>query len=352
MTQTATLATAASATQLDLWWVMLAPLFPFLGFALLALLPRDLRNTLRFVPILCLATTFGIAVAAAATIWPGAPIGEAFYTLKWTLGYLGSLPITLSLAVDSLAVLMLIMVSIVGLCVQVYSLDYMKKDERIGWFYCIMSLFLAAMLGFVLSGNILLQFALWEIMGVCSYCLIGFWYRSKAPRQASQKAFLVTRAGDVGFFIALSAIFVAARSFEFDQIFATAADWSPFLLAVAAFGLIWAAIGKSAQFPLSAWLPDAMAGPTPGSALIHAATMVVAGVFLLIRMLPVLTLYPLAMNVILTVGVITALYGGLLACFQTDIKKVLAFSTISQLGFLFAAIGVGSAFVAIFHTLT
>ncbi|MCL2379477.1 MAG: NADH-quinone oxidoreductase subunit L [Coriobacteriia bacterium] len=338
--------------QLNLWWVALAPLFPFFGFALLICLPRELRKTLRYVPIACLTMSFFIAVAAAIAIWPGGPVNEAFYTLQWTLGHIGAIPLTLSLAVDSLAVIMLLMVSIVGLCVQIYSLHYMKDDERIGWFYCIMSLFLAAMLGFVLSGNILLQFALWEIMGVCSYFLIGFWYRNKAPRQASQKAFLVTRAGDVGFFIALSAIFVAAQSFELSQIFATAASWSPFLLAVVCLGLIWAAIGKSAQFPMSIWLPDAMAGPTSGSALIHAATMVVAGVFLLLRMLPVLTLYPLAMNIILAVGVITALYGGLLACFQKELKRVLAFSTISQLGFLFAALGVGAGFVAAFHTIT
>ena len=338
--------------QLNLWWVTLAPLFPLLAFAVLALLPRSLRNTLRFLPVVGLAASFIIAVAAAITIWPGGPINAAFYTLSWSLGTIGGLPLTISLAVDSLAVLMLLMVSFVGLCVQIYSLYYMKKDERIGWFFCIKSLFLAAMLGFVLSGGLLLQFALWEIMGVCSYALIGFWFREKAPRKASQKAFLVTRAGDVGFFVALSAVFVGAHSFEFDQIFASAPDWSPLILGAVVFGLIWAAIGKSAQFPLSAWLPDAMAGPTPGSALIHAATMVVAGVFMLIRMLPVLQLSPLAMNMILAVGVVTALYGGLLACFQKDLKKVLAFSTISQLGFLFAAIGVGSAFVAVFHLTT
>jgi len=342
----------AVVPQLNLWWVLLAPLFPLLGFALLALLPRELRNNLRYVPVAGLAASFLIAIAAGITIWPGGPINEAFYTLSWSLGNIGAVPLTVSFAVDSLAVLMLIMVSFVGLCVQVYSLRYMKDDERIGWFFCIKSLFLAAMLGFVLSGGLLLQFAFWEIMGVCSFALIGFWYREKAPRKASQKAFLMTRAGDVGFFIALSAVFVAANSFEFDQIFASAHTWSPFLLAVVAFGLIWAAIGKSAQFPLSAWLPDAMAGPTPGSALIHAATMVVAGVFVLIRMLPVIELTPAAMNTILAVGVITALYGGLLACFQTDLKKVLAFSTISQLGFLFTAIGVGSAFVATFHLTT
>jgi NADH-quinone oxidoreductase subunit L len=348
----ATTYATSAVPQLNLWWVMLAPLFPLLGFAALALLPRKLRNALRFVPVVGLALSLCIAIAAAVAIWPGAAINEAFYTLSWTLGTVGMLPITLSLAVDSLAVIMLIMVSLVGLCVQIYSLHYMKDDERVGWFFCIKSLFLAAMLGFVLSGGLLLQFAFWEIMGVCSYALIGFWYRNKAPRKASQKAFLITRAGDVGFFIALAAVFVGAQSFEFDQIFASAPDWSPFALAVVAFGLIWAAMAKSAQFPLSAWLPDAMAGPTPGSALIHAATMVVAGVFMLIRMLPVLELSPLAMNLILTVGVVTALYGGLLACFQTDLKKVLAFSTVSQLGFLFAAIGVGSAFVAVFHLTT
>ena len=350
--EAATTYTSTAIPQLNLWWVMLAPLFPLLGFALLALLPRELRNALRFVPIVGLALSFIIAVAAAVIIWPGGAIGQSFYTFSWTLGTVGAIPLTLSFAVDSLAVIMLIMVSLVGLCVQIYSLNYMKDDERVGWFFCIKSLFLAAMLGFVLSGGLLLQFAFWEIMGVCSYALIGFWYRNKAPRKAAQKAFLVTRAGDVGFFIALSAVFVGAQSFEFDQIFASAPSWSPALLTVVVLGLIWAAIGKSAQFPLSAWLPNAMAGPTPGSALIHAATMVVAGVFMLIRMLPVLELSPLAMNIILSVGIITALYGGLLACFQTDLKKLLAFSTISQLGFLFAAVGVGAAFVATFHMTT
>jgi NADH-quinone oxidoreductase subunit L len=244
------------------------------------------------------------------------------------------------------------MVSTVGLCVQIYSLFYMKDDERKGWFFCVMSLFLAAMLAFVLSGNLLLEFAMWEVMGVCSYLLIGFWYRDEAPRKASQKAFLVTRTGDVGFFVALAAIFAACQSFEFEHIFATAGSWSPVLLLVASIGLIWAAMGKSAQFPLSAWLPDAMAGPTPGSALIHAATMVVAGVFMLTRMLPVLSLTPVALQIILWVGIITALYGGTLACFQTDLKKVLAFSTISQLGLMFAAIGAGSAAATVFHLTT
>jgi len=338
--------------QMNLWWVMLAPVFPLLGFIALALLPRALRNKLRYIPIAGLAISFLIAVAAAIAIWPGGEINAPFYQLSWTLGHVGTIPLTLSLAVDSLAVLMLLMVSLVGLCVQVYSLRYMKDDQRIGWFFTVKSLFLAAMLTFVLSGGLLLQFAMWEIMGLCSYLLIGFWYRNSAPRKASQKAFLVTRAGDVGFFIALSAVFVGAHSFEFADIFAAAPDWSPFLLGVVVFGLIWAAIGKSAQFPLSAWLPDAMAGPTPGSALIHAATMVVAGVFMLVRMMPVIELSTLAMNVILAVGVITALYGALSACFQDDLKRVLAFSTISQLGFLFAVIGAGATFVAVFHLTT
>ena len=343
---------AHSVEHLNLWWVLLAPAFPALGFAALVFLSRRMRNMLRFVPLVCLSISLCIAVAADIVIWPGGHIGEAFYSLSWTLGTLGGVPLTMSFAVDSLSVLMLAMVSIVGLGVQTYSLFYMKNDERVGWFFCVLSLFLAAMLGFVLSGSLLLQFALWEIMGVCSYSLIGFWYREEAPRKASQKAFLFTRAGDVGFFIALAAIFAACQSFEFATIFETAGQWSPLLLAVACLGLVWAAIGKSAQFPLSAWLPDAMAGPTPGSALIHAATMVVAGVFMLIRMLPVLALYPVAMNIILIVGVVTALYGGLLACFQNDLKRVLAFSTISQLGFLFAAIGVNEAVVSVFHMTT
>ncbi|MDR1775974.1 MAG: NADH-quinone oxidoreductase subunit L [Actinomycetes bacterium] len=340
------------AQNLNLWWVLLVPLLPAAAFVVLLPMSRRVRNACRFVPIAAMVVALGLSIAAAVQVYPGSHIGEPFWQVAWQLATLGGHAVTISFAVDSLAVLMLVMVCIVGICVQIFSLFYMKDDDRRGWFFCVMALFLAAMLGFVLSGSLLVEFALWEIMGVCSYLLIGFWYRDEAPRKASQKAFLVTRTGDVGFFVALAAIYAACGSFEFEHIFATVANWSPALLMVSSIGLIWAAIGKSAQIPLSAWLPDAMAGPTPGSALIHAATMVVAGVFMLTRMLPVLTLNPLAMQIILVVGIITALYGAILACFQTDLKKVLAFSTISQLGYMVAAIGVGSATAAVFHLTT
>jgi NADH-quinone oxidoreductase subunit L len=247
---------------------------------------------------------------------------------------------------------MLLVVTIVGLCVQVYSLGYMHGDERIGWYYAVLSLFSAAMLAVVLADNFLMLYMAWEVMGLCSYLLIGFWHTEEGPRKASIKAFLTTRVGDVGFALGLAVMFTATGSFSFDVVLPAASSWAPGVATACALLLLFGAMGKSAQFPLHVWLPDAMAGPTPASALIHAATMVAAGVYLVLRALPIFVASGVALSVTMTIGIITTLLGGTLALIQYDIKKVLAYSTISQLGYMFVALGTASEVAALYHLVT
>jgi NADH-quinone oxidoreductase subunit L len=251
-----------------------------------------------------------------------------------------------------MAAVLLVTVTFVAVCVQIYSLGYMKGEAREGWYYAVLSLFTAAMLTLVLADTLLLVFAMWELMGLCSYLLIGFWYEQEAPRQASQKAFLTTRVGDIGFLIALFVIFGAAGTWELSGVLASVESWAPGVATAAAVGLLLAAMGKSAQVPLHVWLPDAMAGPTPASALIHAATMVAAGVYLVARTLAIFEAAPQVLQATLVIGSVTAILGGLLAAVQHDVKKVLAYSTISQLGLMFMALGAGSIVAALFHLVT
>lgn len=333
-------------------WILLIPLLPVLAFAALIFLPRTVRNKVLYIAPIAMIASASLAVAGVVTNLPGHHIGEALYHTSYVLGTVGATSIELALSVDSLSIAMLAMVSIIGACVQIFSIAYMKDDERRGWYFTVMSLFTAAMLVLVMSGDLLLIFAMWEIMGLCSYLLIGFWYREDAPRKASQKAFLVTRAADLGFFIALGTAWMTVGTFNLEVILESASTWAPGALVAISLGLLWAAMGKSAQFPLSVWLPDAMAGPTPGSALIHAATMVAAGVFVLARMLPVIELIPWILSAVGWIGIVTALIAAFMACFQTDLKKVLAYSTISQLGLMFVALGAGSAVAALFHLTT
>ncbi|MCL2332464.1 MAG: NADH-quinone oxidoreductase subunit L [Actinomycetia bacterium] len=333
-------------------WLFLIPAFPAFGFLALAFLPRLWRNRLVYLGPVLVGLSAAAAVIGFVHYFPGAGVGKLFAEFSWSLARMGATQLKISFGLDSLAIITVAMVAIVGLCVQVYSLFYLKDDERRGWYFCVLLLFTAAMLALVMAGNLLLVFAMWEIMGVCSYLLIGFWHTEEAPRRASIKAFLVTRAGDVGFFIALAVIYAACGSFELSTVLQSASAWPAATVVTVGICLLWAAAGKSAQLPLSVWLPDAMAGPTPASAIIHAATMVAAGIFVLARMMPVLVLSAPVLHIALWVGIITALFGAFLACFQTDIKKILAFSTISQLGLMFAALGIGLIEPAIFHLIT
>ena len=266
----------------------------------------------------------------------------------------GDTRIPLGMTVDALAIIMLGLVSAVALAVQVYSLGYMRGDARFGWYFAVHSLFAAAMLGLVLADNLLVFYVLWELVGLGSYLLIGFWYERRSAAEAAKKAFITTRIGDVALLTGILVLFKVTGTFSMSEIFAQAeaGEISRTSLNLSGALIFLGAAGKSAQFPFHVWLPDAMEGPTPVSALIHAATMVAAGVYLVARMAPLLVFAPGVLDFIAYVGLVTAFLGGVLALVQNDIKRALAYSTISQLGFMMLALG-GIGFAAgIFHLLT
>ena len=266
--------------------------------------------------------------------------------------------------VDNMTIVMLFVVTLVSFLVHVYSMGYMHGEVRYNRFFAVLGLFTFSMLGLCITNNLLFLFIFWELVGVCSYFLIGFYYEKKSAQHASIKAFMTTRLGDLGFFIAILVIASQTRSLDFQTIFASVqgGTWTPALLTFAGIALFFGPIGKSAQFPLHVWLPDAMEGPTPVSALIHAATMVAAGVYLVARMFPFLAGAPYFQGgdffestpllVVALVGAFTAFFAATIAFSQTDIKKVLAYSTISQLGYMVLGIGVGSVSAGMFHLTT
>ncbi|WP_165073431.1 NADH-quinone oxidoreductase subunit L [Paludisphaera rhizosphaerae] len=260
------------------------------------------------------------------------------------------LSIPLGVHIDNLAVVMFLMVTFVATLVHVYSMGYMAEDARYPRFFAFLSLFCFSMLGLIAAPNLFMIFVFWELVGVCSYLLIGFWYVEKANADAANKAFIVNRVGDVGMLIGLGILWSALGTFDFQEIAARAGTISPGLLTLAGLGVFAGCAGKSAQFPLHVWLPDAMAGPTPVSALIHAATMVAAGVYLVARFFPVFT--PEVLLVIAYTGGATLLIAATIAMVQTDYKKVLAYSTVSQLGFMMLGLGVGGWSAGVFHLLT
>lgn len=279
--------------------------------------------------------------------------GAGEFSSEWFT--VGSTVITVGITVDQLSVVMLAIVTFVALLVQIYSISYMKDEPRVGWYFAVHSLFVASMLILVLANNLLILYFAWELVGLCSYLLIGFWYEKRAAAEAAKKAFVTTRIGDVGLLIGIILLFKATGTFQISTIIHIAqqggiADTS---LMVAVLLLFLGAMGKSAQFPLHVWLPDAMEGPTPVSALIHAATMVVAGVYLVARVFPLFELAPpITLTIVAIVGLTTAIIGASIALVMTDLKKVLAYSTISHLGFMMLALGSGAYVVAMFHLFT
>jgi NADH-quinone oxidoreductase subunit L len=335
-------------------YVIAIPLLPAAVFLLFFLLPRRARNKMLYVPIGAMAASFALSIPAFLAVWPGGEEAahEGIWQVSYAMGTIGAKSVDLILRLDSFSAMMLIVVTVVGLAVQIYSLSYMHGEERVGWYYAVLSLFTSAMLLVVLAGDFLLFYMSWEVMGLCSYLLIGFWFAEVAARNASIKAFLVTRVGDVGFAIGLALIWVTVGSFDFHEVLPAAHSWAPGIATAVAFLLLFGAMGKSAQFPLHVWLPDAMAGPTPASALIHAATMVAAGVFLVARALPIFEASGVALETVLLIGAVTALIGATMGAVQYDIKKVLAYSTISQLGYMFIGLGTGSIAAGLFHLFT
>src|SRR5947209_9868313 len=270
------------------------------------------------------------------------------------IDFVGVFRVPFGFVLDNLSKTMLVLVSGVGSLIHIYSLGYMRDDEGKSRYFAALSLFMFAMLGLVLSNNFLMLFIFWELVGFTSYVLIGHWFERDAAANAASKAFITTRIGDFGFMIGILMVWMATGSVVFDDIVAhlSKITSNPGYLTIAALLIFCGAVGKSAQFPLHVWLPDAMEGPTPVSALIHAATMVAAGVYLLVRVAFLIQASQTALLVIAWIGTITALLGALMATQQSDIKKILAYSTISQLGYMVMAVGLTSNEAAMFHLFT
>jgi len=265
---------------------------------------------------------------------------------------MGAFSIQLGFLVDNITIIMLLVVALISTCTHVFSLKYLKGDIRYSRYFAYLGLFTFSMNGIVLANNLISMYMSWELVGVSSYLLIGHWFEKESAANAAKKAFLTNRVGDIGFFIGIMLIYTAIGSFTFTDIFEGVAGGvlAGTTLTLAGVGLFLGAMGKSSQFPLHIWLPDAMEGPTPVSALMHAATMVAAGVYLTIRIFPILS--PDALLVVAYVGGFTALFAATIAITQNDIKKVLAYSTVSQLGYMILAVGTGVYTAAFFHLLT
>ena len=309
-----------------------------------------------------LLTVGAIGVALVVSIYALVQvIGEGGHAVGFsthTLFSAGDLIVNVGARLDGLTAVMLVVVSGVSLLVQVYSLGYMQGDGGFARYYAFMSFFTASMLGLILADNLLMLFVFWELVGAASYFLIGFWFHRPAAAAAAKKAFIVTRLGDLGLLAALILIWDRAGTLDIAAINTEVVELvglgvlGQTMLTLFALGLVAGAIGKSAQFPLHIWLPDAMEGPTPVSALVHSATMVAAGVYLLARFFPVLDASQFASDFITWIGVVTAVGAALLAVAQTDIKRVLAYSTISQLAYMMFALGIGAYAAAVFHLMT
>jgi NADH-quinone oxidoreductase subunit L len=295
----------------------------------------------------------GVAASALLTAlaWPLAE-GEGTRAMLGTWLSAGGARFDFALLFDRLAAPMTLMVTGVSTLIHLYAAGYMKEEEDYARFFALLNLFVFAMLTIVLADDLLLLFLGWEGVGFCSYALIGYWYREEKNAEAGRKAFLVTRVGDVFFGVALLWLFARLGTLSLSVVNAGAASLDPQEATVIALLLLAGACGKSAQLPLMTWLPDAMAGPTPVSALIHAATMVTAGVYLLCRLFPLVALSPPALGAVAAVGALTALYAASCALAQREIKRVLAYSTMSQVGYMFLAVGAGSVAGAMFHLLT
>jgi NADH-quinone oxidoreductase subunit L len=323
---------------------------PFASFLILALV-RPLRRSGRpagVVSIAAMALSFALALRVfwggrMEALWPWIPAD-------------GGAMATVGILVDELSAAMLLLITLVSLLVQVYSLAYLHDEAppALGRYYAYQSLFAFSMLGLVLSPSFVQMFVFWELVGLCSYLLIGFWYERPAAARAALKAFWITKLGDLGFITGIVMLWSATGTFHFGTLFGMARQGT---LPAEGLGLVMfliylGAVGKSAQFPLHVWLPDAMEGPTPVSALIHAATMVTAGVFLVTRAQPLFALTPDVLALVGWVGAGTALLAATMACVESDIKRVLAYSTVSQLGYMMAAAGAYAAGAGFFHLLT
>ena len=344
---------------------------PLASFVLIAFVIRPFFNRYEafsgYLTIAAIGTAFFLSIWALAAVWNGH--GEIGWDPhSWLV--IGELEISIGILMDPLTAVLLVVISGISLAVQIYSQGYMHGDTGYSRYFSFMSLFTASMLGLVLARNVIQLYFFWELVGLCSYLLIGFWYNRPAAAAAAKKAFIVTRLGDVGFLLAILYLFFhkdafisqGLNPFEISHINLMAVGGElagAQIIALGggvvtwiALGIFAGAVGKSAQFPLHIWLPDAMEGPTPVSALIHAATMVVAGVFLVARFFPLFEASTTAMNTVALIGGFTAIFAASMGLVMNDIKRVLAYSTVSQLGYMMLALGVGAYEAAIFHLFT
>ncbi|MDA0988644.1 MAG: NADH-quinone oxidoreductase subunit L [Chloroflexi bacterium] len=336
-----------TVTNSGVQWAWLAPTLSASAFCAIVVLGRFLPKQGAFLSLLAIMAGFGVFWYVLSEFLSS---GGGIFSVDWFT--VGESTFSWGIIVDELSVVMLGLVTFVALMVQMYSLGYMKNQEgSFGWYFAVHSLFAAAMLTLVLADNFLLMYIAWELVGACSYLLIGFWYHRRSAAEAAKKAFITTRIGDVGLLIGILLLFNETGTFDITTIFHIAEQGGigSGTLTAAVLLIFLGAMGKSAQFPLHVWLPDAMEGPTPVSALIHAATMVVAGVFLVARVFPLFVMSDTAMLVVALIGLITALITAAMALVMTDLKRVLAYSTISHLGFMMLALGSFGFTAAIFH---
>jgi len=339
------------------------PLLPFAAFLILGLFGHWIKDRAHLVAVPAVIVSFILSVITFIEVAGGRHTTIPLYT--WATS--GELSIELSLYVDRLTAVMLLLVTIVSSLVHVYTIGYMRGDRGYARFFAYIALFTFSMLMLVMADNFLQLFIFWEAVGLCSYLLIGHWYERPSACSAATKAFIVNRIGDFGFLLGLLLIYLTFGSLEYRQVFVQAPDlaqetfnllrpfggqWEVSTLTLICLLLFMGAMGKSAQVPLHVWLPDAMEGPTPISALIHAATMVTAGVFLVARMAPLYSLSPAAMDVVAITGAATMVLGATIALTQFDIKRIVAWSTVSQLGYMMMACGLGAYAAGIYHLLT
>jgi NADH-quinone oxidoreductase subunit L len=333
-------------------YIWLIPVLPLAGFIINGLFRKTLSEKLiGFIGSIVILAAFGLSVAAFMQVKAtGQPINVTLF--NWIGVEYFNIPF--AFLVDQLSSLMLLIITGIGFLIHLYSIGYMHGDDGFGKFFSYLNLFVFFMLLLVLGSNYMILFIGWEGVGLCSYLLIGFWYTNPSYADAAKKAFIMNRVGDLGFLLAMFLILRTFNSFSYADVFKSAGAmhsgqaplfWITILLFVGA-------TGKSAQIPLFTWLPDAMAGPTPVSALIHAATMVTAGIYMIARSNILFTLSPFTMNIVAIIGLATAILAALIALTQTDIKKVLAYSTVSQLGYMFLGLGVGAYTGAFFHVMT
>jgi len=334
---------------------------PLAGFLVQAVVGRRMGRNAFWIPVGAVVLSWLAAVVVIAATLGGSVGEEGLAVTLWRWIPAGELEVDIGFFVDNLAAVLLIVVTTIGMLVHVYSIGYMRHDPGYWRFFAYLNLFMVSMLLIVLADNWLLLFVAWELVGLSSYLLIGFWYRKRSAAEASKKAFITNRVGDVGFALGIMAIFVNTGTLNIRESIehlvgpeggVVSLAGGPIPVWLIALLIFAGAVGKSAQFPLHVWLPDAMEGPTPVSALIHAATMVNAGVYLVARANPIFASAPEVMVVVAAIGIFTAILAASIAMTQTDIKRVLAYSTLSQLGYMFAALGVGAFTAAIFHLVT